>query len=91
MEVTCIVMILYLCCVFFSFEAHRKLVNGADFELFIHFPCSYCQYCNRQFYINILFIPAYRLNLCSSRRRSGRIRLVSVGCIQASPVDFLCF
>lgn len=54
MEVTCIVMILYLCCVFFSFEAHRKLVNGTNFELFIHFSYSCCQYCNRQFHINIL-------------------------------------
>lgn len=54
MEVTCIVMSLYLCCVFFSLRAQRKLVNGANFELFIHFPCSCCQYCNRQFYINIL-------------------------------------
>lgn len=54
MEVTYIVMSFYLCCVFFSFGAHRKLVNGANFELFIHFSYSCCQYCNRQFYINIL-------------------------------------
>lgn len=54
MEVSYRVMSLYLYYVFFSFGAHRKLVNGADFELFIHFPYSCCQYCNRQFYINIL-------------------------------------
>lgn len=47
-------MSLYLCCVFFSLRAQRKLVNGANFELFTHFPYSCCQYCNRQFYINIL-------------------------------------
>ena len=47
MEVTYIVMSFYLCCVFFSFETHRKLVNGANFELFIHFPCSCCQYSRR--------------------------------------------
>lgn len=47
MEVSYRVMSLYLCCVFFSFEAHRKLVNGANFELFIHLSYSSCQYCNR--------------------------------------------
>ena len=54
MEVSYRVMSLYLCYVFFSFGAHRKLVNGGNFELFIHFSYSSCQYCNRQFYINIL-------------------------------------
>lgn len=95
MELTYIVMSFYLCCVFFSFETHRKLVNGANFELFIHFPCSCCQYCNRQFYINILsfrLIVSIWITLAAfPRRRSERIRLVSVGYIQAFPVDFLRF
>lgn len=47
-------MSFYLCCVFFSFEAHRKLVNGANFEIYIQLVYSFCQYYNRQFYINIL-------------------------------------
>nr|DAY86360.1 MAG TPA: hypothetical protein [Caudoviricetes sp.] len=38
MEVTCIVMSFYLCCVFFSFEAHRKLVNGPILNYLYIFP-----------------------------------------------------
>lgn len=77
MEVSYRMVSLYLCCVFFSFEAHRKLVNGANLELFIHFPYSSCQYCNRQFHINILSFQLIVLIwiplVAFPRRRSERM------------------
>ena len=91
MEVTYIVMSLYLCCVFFSFETHRKLVNGANFELFIHFPYSSCQYCNRQFYINILsfrLIASIYVPLVEDQGEYGWFRLDAFKLLRSIPRVF---
>lgn len=91
MEVAYIVMSFYLCCVSFSFRAQRKLVNGADFELFIHFPCSSCQYCNRQFYINILsfrLIASIYIPLVKDQGEYGWFRLDAFKLLRSIPRVF---
>lgn len=63
-----------------SFECMSEAWKGVGFELFIHLLYFFCQYWNKQFYINNLFIPAYRLNFDSTLRSpSSKIRVNTVG------------